>query len=129
MRHNCQKRNLLQTLSSITLTVPSSKDCSLDSWTTEVSLLLSSAPLREFQLYSIGGDIEFCRHLPELFVKNIINDHGSRLRKFAVQRLHTSLTAVDLICCGCPQLEQLFIVLHVKDLVLPFPPLLRITNG
>jgi hypothetical protein len=125
LSQECQKHELSQRLCSITLTVP--KDGPLIPWFSEISNMLSSARLQEFQIYTLGGDLNPQRHLPEQFVSQFIQDHGSRLLKFAVHRLRTSLVAVDMICRGCPHLGQLFIVLDEKDLVSPYIPPLKHT--
>lgn len=76
-----------------------------------------SAPLREFQIWRPGGDIRAIGGLPYHFVAPFLSRHGARLRKFAVQRLETTMDVIKLVCQRCPALEQLFVVLGPCDMV------------
>lgn len=111
---DCETYKLLQSLSSVTLTVPKESG-SLDCWWDDLNSVLSHAPLQEFQLYTIGGDL-IQRQLPETFASQLIKGHGLRLRKFAVQRLQVSLRIVGILCRECLRLERLFITLREKNL-------------
>jgi hypothetical protein len=58
-------------------------------------------------------------------VTNLISVHGSRLKRFSLHRLPISLKALDDVCTGFMNLEQLFIVVEQGDLVSPWPRICR----
>jgi hypothetical protein len=69
-----------------------------------------------FQLYgtTIFRDKE--ARLDDL-VASFVSTHGLRLKRFSLHRLPVSLKALDYVCVGFPNLEQLFIVVEQEDLV------------
>ncbi|KAH9931561.1 uncharacterized protein B0H18DRAFT_989967 [Fomitopsis serialis] len=105
----CARHNALARLRSITLTVDGSP-----TWKTDVLSLLHPAPLEQFHISTIGGDVGPA--FGEEFCNAIVDRHGRRLRRFSVHRLRMNLASVNYICRGCEQLEQLFVVIEQGSL-------------
>lgn len=112
----CSVSQALQHLVSITLTVETRHPNLRQSWTQEIASLLSQSPLEFFHVSSLGGELS-AGGLDDEFCTNIVTVHGARLRRFSVHRLRMTLEAVKDICTRCPNLEQLFVVLDMNDLV------------
>ncbi|KZT34733.1 hypothetical protein SISSUDRAFT_1072038 [Sistotremastrum suecicum HHB10207 ss-3] len=110
---HCTSHNLTSLLRSLTLTMPSSGN--IDKWFNQVLSLVKESPLEEFQIYTVGGDLVTGRALSEDFVARLVGAHSHRLRKFAVQRLRTSMQVIGMICQNCPMLEQLYVVVEDRN--------------
>ncbi|GBE89773.1 hypothetical protein BKA93DRAFT_793618 [Sparassis latifolia] len=78
-------------------------------WDTDVLALLAPAPLEQFHMSTIGGEIE--PTLSDVFCHAIVKVHGLRLRRFSIHRMPVSLSAIADVCHCCPLLEQLFVVM------------------
>ena len=81
----------------------------------DIPSLVSSSPLEDLQLFNtiVMDDVN---RLDD-FVTAIISTHGSRLKRFSLHRLPISLKALDDVCAGFTNLEQLFILVEQEDLV------------
>lgn len=111
----CLRNDAFRQLKAITLTAHIHMP--LAEWTRDVGDLLSSAPLEVFSIYSTSTSI--WTPILDEFWKSIVAKHGQRLRRFSVHRMQISLAALEVICSGCPLLEQLFIVAEQRELVSP----------
>ncbi|KAI0767578.1 hypothetical protein C8Q74DRAFT_1281089 [Fomes fomentarius] len=109
---NCIRAGTLSRLRSITLTVDD--HTSLAEWQQHVLDLLSSAPLQQFHISTIGGHVG--HRLSDDFCSAIVSAHGSRLTRFSVHRMRTSINAIADICQRCIVLQQLFIVVDQNDM-------------
>jgi hypothetical protein len=89
----------------------------LNKWTRDVGDLLSSAPLEVFSIYSTTTLV--WTPIADEFWKNIAAQHGRRLKRFSVHRMQISPAALEVICSQCPLLEQLLIVVELRELVSP----------
>lgn len=110
---NCIRAGTLSRLRSITLTVDD--HTSLAEWQQHVLNLLSSAPLQQFHISTIGGHVG--HRLSNDFCSAIVSAHGSRLTRFSVHRMRMSINAIADICRRCIVLQQLFIVVDQNDMV------------
>lgn len=99
-------------LQSITLTVSAHLS---PTWEVDVVELLKPAPLERFHVSTTGGIVG--NTLNDAFCAQIVDIHGSRLRRFSVHRMRMSVAAIEDICRRCVQLEQLFIVVDQHKLV------------
>lgn len=114
----CGRSHALQQLQSITLTINASDTKLIPKWLEKVDVLLSPAPIEVFQMYSTFAYFDAgSNEAMERFCSNIVNTHGHRLRRFSVHRMRISMSAVNDICRRCTNLEQLFVVVHSKELV------------
>ncbi|TFK52903.1 hypothetical protein OE88DRAFT_1626926 [Heliocybe sulcata] len=105
-----QTSTALSHLRSLTMTVQRP----LEIWTRSVLQLLENVPLEFFQVYSPGGaDVSI---LPDDFCAQLVSGHGVRLRRFSVHRMRIGFGAVENICNGCPNLEQLFVVMRREEM-------------
>lgn len=102
---------LLTNLTSITLTQPSHGN--IDTLLSCLLTLLETSKLETFQLYASGATTDTAIDVE--FIRSLVNQHGTSLKKVAVQRLKASLEVMQLLCSGCPQLEQLFITIDGKE--------------
>ena len=107
----CINSGALRNLRSITI----SQYADLPSWGSHFLDMLSLSPLEFFHISSAGGDIG--RALSEEFVDKLLSTHGHRLRRFSVQRMHISMAAIHDICQRCPNLEELFVVVELEEVV------------
>ncbi|KAG9031474.1 hypothetical protein FRB95_002720 [Tulasnella sp. JGI-2019a] len=108
------RRQALRHLSTLSITQPS--HVSPTDFFPALTSILSMCPLEYFQIWTPGGELgRKGSVLTYDFVQSLVQTHGSRLKKFAVQRMETSLEIVNLVCRGCPALEQLYIVLKYCD--------------
>lgn len=80
-----------------------------------VAELLSHSPLETFQISSLAGEIAI--DLPDVFCTAIVDGHRDTLRRFSVNRMRLSMSAIRHICARCLNLERLFVVLQQEDLV------------
>ncbi|KAI0943506.1 hypothetical protein AcW1_002655 [Taiwanofungus camphoratus] len=112
----CTHTDALRSLRSITLAVNTQTD---SAWETHVRALLSPAPIEQFHISTVGGEVGPA--LGTAFCSDIVNVHGERLRRFSVHRMRMNITAIEDICRRCPQLEQLFVVVeqHVLEALGP----------
>ena len=119
----CRKAQLLNQLTSLTIAVNAPLWSA--AWVKDIPSLVSSSPLEYFQLYgtTVIKDEEVQL---DGFVTSLISIHGSRLKRFSLHRLPISLKALDDVCAGFTNLEQLFVVVEQGDLVSPW---LRIFPG
>lgn len=107
----CISSGSLSNLRSITI----SQYADLPTWGSHFLDMLSLSPLEFFHISSAGGDIG--RALSEDFVDKLLSAHGHRLRRFSVQRMHISMGAIHDICLRCPNLEELFVVVELEQVV------------
>ncbi|KAF9645469.1 hypothetical protein BDM02DRAFT_3181243 [Thelephora ganbajun] len=110
----CQEVQLLNRLASLTITVNVLLWNS--TWVKDIPSLVSSSPLEYFQLYGTTVIKDQEARLDD-FVAALISVHGPHLRRFSLHRLPISLKALDDVCTGFTNLEQLFIVVEQEDLV------------
>jgi len=108
----CRNSDVLDHLKSVTLTVNQHID--LPSWMNNVLDMLESCPLEMFHISTAGGDVG--RTLTDAFVKQLVSSHGHRLKRFSVQRIPISTTAIEDICLRCPVLQELFVVVDIDDI-------------
>ncbi|KAI0634610.1 hypothetical protein C8Q77DRAFT_1217663 [Trametes polyzona] len=108
----CNRSGALARLRSITLTVD--EHTSLVEWQKHVLGLLSSAPLQQFHISTVGGHVN--HRLSDEFCAAIVSAHGGRLTRFSVHRMRMSIGAIADICARCSVLQQLFIVVEQNDL-------------
>ncbi|KDQ18363.1 hypothetical protein BOTBODRAFT_185011 [Botryobasidium botryosum FD-172 SS1] len=101
------KLRLLINLTSVTLTLPTQGN--IHAWFSHVLALLDASTLEAFQLYAAKAG-NYSGIDPD-FTRSLVRRHGSSLKKFAIQKLSASLESLELMCTGCPELEQLFVVL------------------
>jgi hypothetical protein len=87
----------------------------LQTWMSDVTELLSTAPLERFQVYATTMISQ--ASVTDEFWKTIVTMHGSRLKRFSVHRIEISLDALRDICSRCTVLEELFILADRHDLV------------
>jgi len=111
---DCIYRNILQDLGSITLTTH--QQSSLNIWTADVLAMLDNSPLEYFQIHSTNAFIEASRPT-DTFWEAIVSKHGSRLKRFSVQRMLISLDSIADICTRCGNLQELFLVAEKHSLV------------
>lgn len=114
----CVRALSLRRLRSITLTINASNPAHIPTWLESVHELLSHAPIEVFQIYSTfayfdAGSVTAM----EQFCRDIVTTHGFRLSRVSVHRMRISMQAVIDICQRCKNLEQLFVVIHSKELV------------
>lgn len=88
-------------------------DRALDVWEENVLALLASAPLEQFHISTVGGDVG--PSLTNTFCERLVSAHGERLRRFSVYRMRMSLDAIADVCRRCLQLEQLFVVVDQRE--------------
>ncbi|KZT64234.1 hypothetical protein DAEQUDRAFT_732903 [Daedalea quercina L-15889] len=105
----CTRHNALLRLRSITLTINGAP-----TWKKDVLDLLHPAPLEQFHISTIGGNVGPA--LGEEFCNAIVDRHRARLIRFSVHRLKMNLASVDYICRKCERLEQLFVVVEQGSL-------------
>ena len=108
----CRKAQLLNRLTSLTITINYPLWNSL--WAKDIPSLVSSSPLECLQLYAATVIKE--GRLDD-FVTSLISVHGSRLKRLSLHRLPISLKALDEVCTGFINLEQLFIAVEQEGLV------------
>jgi len=111
-KHTCIRTKAFRRLRAITLTVHIHMP--LNKWTRDVGDLLSSAPLEVFSIYSTTTLV--WTPIADEFWKNIAAQHGRRLKRFSVHRMQISPAALEVICSQCPLLEQLLIVVELREL-------------
>jgi hypothetical protein len=111
---DCTAQKSLHRLHNITLTTH--QQVPLNIWTADVLKLLEDAPLEYFQIHSTHAFIESSRPT-DTFWEAIVSRHGSRLKRFSVQRMLISLESISIICRQCPSLEELFLVAEKQTLV------------
>ncbi|KAF9806125.1 hypothetical protein IEO21_08807 [Rhodonia placenta] len=107
----CTRSGTMNRLQSITLTVSAHLS---PTWEVDVVELLKPAPLERFHVSTTGGIVG--NTLNDAFCAQIVDIHGSRLRRFSVHRMRMSVAAIEDICRRCVQLEQLFIVVDQHKL-------------
>ena len=107
---------LLNRLASLTITINALRD---SVWAEDIPSLVSSSPLEYLQLYGTTVVSDKEARLDD-FVTSLISVHGSRLKRFSLHRLPISLKALNDVCTGFTNLEQLFIVIEREDLVSPW---------
>ena len=112
----CRKMQLLNRLASLTITINALRD---SVWAEDIPSLVSSSPLEYLQLYGTTVVSDKEARLDD-FVTSLISVHGSRLKRFSLHRLPISLKALNDVCTGFTNLEQLFIVIEREDLVSPW---------
>lgn len=86
-----------------------------DIWISHAINLLEKSPLEVFQVYATTAS--FHKLLADRFCMQIIAEHGHRLTRFSFHRLRISLDAIAHICQACTQLREMFVLVHVADLV------------
>ncbi|CAE7131780.1 unnamed protein product [Rhizoctonia solani] len=110
----CASHKRLQFLTSISLTMPPSKESSQrQKWLGDVILLLTYSPLESFQLYASGGvdeSISF-EGIDHQAIKELVDSHASTLRRIGIQRLIITVESLAYMCERCSQLEELFTTL------------------
>jgi hypothetical protein len=118
----CRKAQVLNRLTSLTIAI----DYPIwnSPWAKDIPSLVSSSPLEYLQLYGPAVIKDKEARLDNL-VTNLISVHGSRLKRFSLHGLPVSLKALDDVCTGFVNLEQLFIVVELGDLVSPWPRICR----
>lgn len=89
-------------------------------WEKDILSLVSSSPLEYLQLYGATVINDKTTKVDD-FVTNLTTIHGSRLKRFSLHRLPISLKALDDVCTGFTNLQQLFIAIEQRDLVSPLP--------
>ena len=109
----CNRAGTLSRLRSITLTVD--EHTSLTEWQQHVLSLLSTAPLQQFHISTVGGHVG--HRLSDQFCGAIVSAHRNRLTRFSVHRMRMSISAIADICRRCTVLQQLFVVVEQNDLV------------
>jgi len=102
----CKEHQAFRRLRSITLAVHI--ETPFQTWTDDVTELLSTAPLEILQVYATTPTAKVV--VPDNFWKTIVTMHGSRLKRFSIDRMTISLGALHDICSRCSVLEQLFVV-------------------
>jgi hypothetical protein len=102
----CTHPKTLSRLTSLTL------EGDLDEPITELPFdMLAYSPLRRFELlFPFTG-----ARLGESFWTRMVNSLGARLRTVAVHLPPISVDAVQEVCRGCVQLEELFVVVEVRE--------------
>ncbi|OJA15161.1 hypothetical protein AZE42_08925, partial [Rhizopogon vesiculosus] len=108
----CKGHQAFSRLTSITLTVYINTP--LQTWMSDVTELLSTAPLERFQVYA--ETVISQAPVTDEFWKTIVTMHGSHLKRFSVHRMKISLDALYDICSRCSVLEELFILADRHDL-------------
>jgi hypothetical protein len=111
---DCEAHKRLQFLTSISLTMPPSKESNQRrKWFSSVTLLLKHSPLESFQLYAGGGTDETISYegVDHEAIKELIDSHASTLRRIAIQRLIVPLESIAYACEKCSQLEEVFAAL------------------
>lgn len=111
--HLCQQTKALRSLQAINLNIDTRT--SSVSWIADVVELLSYSPLETFHISSLAGEMGI--DLPDAFCAAIVDAHYSSLRRFSVNRMRLSLSAIRDICSRCHDLERLFVVLQHENLV------------
>lgn len=109
----CKAHRAFRRLRSITLAVHI--ETPLQTWTSDVTELLSTAPLEILQIYATTPTSQVV--ITDDFWKTIVTMHGSRLKRFSIDRMTISLGALHDICSRCSVLEQLFVVTMRHNLV------------
>ena len=107
----CRSHDALKNLKFITI----SHNADLHSWGDHLLDVLSTTSLEMFHISSSGGEAR--RALTDDFVEKLITAHGRRLKRFSVQRMYISMSAIEDICRRCHTLEELFVVVEVEDVV------------
>ncbi|KAH7337636.1 hypothetical protein B0J17DRAFT_663691 [Rhizoctonia solani] len=110
----CSTHRRLQFLTSISLTMPPSKEPGQRrKWFGDVILLLKHSPLESFQLYASGGTDELISYegVDHEALKELVDSHASTLRRIGIQRLIISLKSLAYSCEKCSQLEEIFATL------------------
>ncbi|CUA78431.1 hypothetical protein RSOLAG22IIIB_13141 [Rhizoctonia solani] len=110
----CDTHKRLESLTSISLTMPPSKESSeRRKWFGDVILLLKHSPLESFQLYASGGTDEIISYegIDHEAIKEIVDSHAFTLRRIGIQRLIVPVESLAYICERCPQLEEIFATL------------------
>ncbi|KAG1719184.1 hypothetical protein EDB19DRAFT_1787029 [Suillus lakei] len=102
----CKEHRAFRRLRSITLAVHI--ETPFRTWTGDVTELLSTAPLEILQIYATTPTAKVV--IADEFWKTIVTMHGSRLKRFSIDRMTISLDALRDICSRCSVLEQLFVV-------------------
>ncbi|KAG2159315.1 uncharacterized protein EDB93DRAFT_1115004 [Suillus bovinus] len=102
----CKDCHAFRRLRSITLAVHN--ETPFQTWTDDVTDLLSTAPLQILQIYATTPTAKVV--IPDDFWETIVTMHGSRLKRFSIDRMTISLGALQDICSRCSVLEQLFVV-------------------
>ena len=82
--------------------------------------MVSLSPLEYLQLYGTATIRDKEARLDH-FVTGLISVHGSRLKRLSLHRLPLSLKALDDVCTGFTNLEQLFTAVEQEHLVSPWP--------
>ncbi|CAE6337736.1 unnamed protein product [Rhizoctonia solani] len=111
---DCDTHRRLQLLTSISLTMPPSKDSNQRRiWFAKVILLLKHCPLESFQLYAGGGADELISYegVDHETIKELVDLHAPTLRRIGIQRLIVPLESIAYACEKCSQLEELFTAL------------------
>ncbi|KAH6912627.1 hypothetical protein BKA70DRAFT_1097619 [Coprinopsis sp. MPI-PUGE-AT-0042] len=118
---HCNLKQSLPKLRSITLTV-SQAISEPEAWARAALDLLSASPLEKFQMYAIAATSEVYRRgesvslqaiIPQ-FLKDLLSQHGERLRRFSVHRIPLVIPSILDICLRCPTLQELFIAMEPR---------------
>ncbi|KAG1872973.1 hypothetical protein DFJ58DRAFT_760579 [Suillus subalutaceus] len=102
----CKEHRAFRRLRSITLAVHI--ETPFQTWTSDVTELLSTAPLEILQIYATTPTAKVV--IADDFWRTIVTMHGSRLKRFSIDRMTISMGALHDICSRCSVLEQLFVV-------------------
>ncbi|KAJ1301100.1 hypothetical protein OPQ81_003516 [Rhizoctonia solani] len=110
----CAAHKRLQFLTSISLTMPPSKESSQrQKWFADVILLLKHSPLESFQLYASGGTDELISYegIDHEAIKELVDSHASTLRRIGIQRLIVPVESLAYACEKCSKVEEIFATL------------------
>ncbi|CAE6524884.1 unnamed protein product [Rhizoctonia solani] len=110
----CATHKSLKWLTSISLTMPPSKESSeRRRWLGDVILLLKYSPLESFQLYASGGTDELISYegVNHEAIKELVDLHAATLRRIGIQRLIVPVKSLAYACEKCSQLEEIFATL------------------
>ncbi|CAE6506020.1 unnamed protein product [Rhizoctonia solani] len=110
----CATHKRLQFLTSISLTMPPSKESSQrHKWLGDVILLLKYSPLESFQLYASGGTDELISYegVDYEAVRELVDLHAFTLKRIGIQRLIVPVESLAYACENCSQLEEIFATL------------------
>ena len=111
--NQCISSGALRRLRSITLTTfPLIYQAD---WVNHLVHLLSASPLELFHIYSAGAFLDATR--TDDFWNQLISTHGKRLRRISMHRMSIYLETIHSICLQCINLEELFLVVGLSDLV------------
>jgi hypothetical protein len=102
----CNEHQAFRRLRSFTLAVHI--ESPFQTWSSDVTELLSTAPLEILQIYATTPTPEVI--IADDFWKTIVTMHGSRLKRFSIDRMTISVGALHDVCSRCSVLEQLFVV-------------------